>query len=150
MTTALFTKKNPYHFTLLLLITMIFSACSPNKIFRTSDDIRQLPLQAYMEKMQKETDHYLIDVRTAFEYKKQHLQGATNISFVNFKFKREINKLDRNKTVFIYCETAHRSPYAAKKLNKMGFKKIFDLEGGYKSYRKSLENEQLQNSPGKD
>jgi rhodanese-related sulfurtransferase len=40
--------------------------------------------------------------------------------------------------VFIYCETAHRSPMAARKLRRIGFVEITDLKKGYKPYRKSL------------
>lgn len=124
-----------------ILFTCVFlcSCRSPNKIFHTSEDIQQLPLDAYIEALQGDPNHYLIDVRTPFEHRSQHLEGATNISFIGFKFGKEIDKLDRDKTVFIYCETAHRSPYAAKRLKKMGFTRIIDLAGGYRTYRKLVE-----------
>jgi phage shock protein E len=141
MITATMPYKYSYHFAVLMVLVTIYAGCAPNKIFHKSAHIQQLPLETYLETLEKDTNHYLIDIRTAFEYKKQHLEEATNISFVNSKFKRELNKLDRDKTVFIYCETAHRSPYAAKKLSKMGFSKVIDLQGGYKSYRKKVKNE---------
>ncbi len=150
MTTVTLPHINAYHFGILMLLVMICASCAPNKIFHTSENIQQLPLETYLETLEQDTNHYLIDVRTAPEYKKQHLEEATNISFVNFKFKRELDKLDRDKTVFIYCETAHRSPFAAKKLSKMGFKKVIDLEGGYRSYRKKVLKENARETSTED
>jgi thioredoxin len=39
-------------------------------------------------------------------------------------------KLDKTKPVFVYCKTSNRSPQAAAKLEELGFKSIYNLEGG--------------------
>lgn len=124
---------------LLALYLFLVSGCSPGKVFHTSEDVRQLPLVDYLSALQSDTNCYLIDVRTPFEYQSQHLDQAINISYIGFNFRKKLAKLDRNKTVFLYCETAHRSPYAAKRMQKMGFKRIVDLAGGYKSIRNKVE-----------
>ncbi|MEM7039694.1 MAG: rhodanese-like domain-containing protein, partial [Bacteroidota bacterium] len=38
--------------------------------------------------------------------------------------------------VFIYCETAHRSPVAAKKLHRVGIRPVYDLKGGFRKWEK--------------
>jgi len=85
----------------------------------------------YKEKLAAYDDAYLIDVRTSFEHNRGYIKGATNIGFIGFSFSNEVDKLDRDKPVFLYCQTAHRSPFAAWKLHSMGFNQIFDLKGGF-------------------
>ncbi len=110
---------------------------SCKSIYR-SENVSQLPPDQYFEKMENTPSFQVIDVRTKMEYKKQHLENAQNASLLSFRFKKKVKDLDRSKPVFIYCETAHRSPMAARKLRRMGFVEITDLKKGYKPYRKSL------------
>jgi rhodanese-related sulfurtransferase len=42
--------------------------------------------------------------------------------------------LDKNKPVLVYCAAGGRSASAAKDLKKAGFKKVYDLEGGYDAW----------------
>ena len=51
-----------------------------------------------------------------------------------------MSKLDKSKELYIYCRSGNRSGKAAKKLGKMGFAKVYDLEGGIINWnKKSLE-----------
>lgn len=79
----------------------------------------------------------LIDVRTPGEFNKGHIEGAININFLGTGFKKTVRKLDADKPVFVYCQTAHRSPMAAKRLYKSGFSFVHDLEGGFKLWKES-------------
>lgn len=96
----------------------------------------------YINKIKQTNDLIIIDVRTAAEFEKGHYPTALNFNLIKTKqFKAEIAKLDHSKTVFIYCETAHRSPFATKFLKQEGFTKIYDLEKGYSQIRnKSSQN----------
>ncbi len=122
-------------FSSLLLLAFVFSSCQFKKVYEVPNTAL-LPATAYLEKLEESEDYYLIDVRSPFEYKKKHLYGAENIPFTGAKFAQSIGELDKNKTVFIYCETAHRSPFAAKKLQEAGFKQIYDLKRGFRFWRK--------------
>ena len=100
------------------------------------EGVRQLPPQEYIRALELADDPYLLDIRTPLEFRKHHLEGAENINFLSFSFGKKIGRLDTTKAVFIYCQTAHRSPHAAKKLWKQGFRNIVDLKGGFKALRK--------------
>lgn len=113
----------------LSLLLVIFNSCSYQRIF-DSPTITQLSAEDYLAKIAATENSIVIDVRTSSEYEKGHLSNAINISYLN-DFKRETAKLDTNKTVFLYCQTAHRSPFATKILKKHGFTEIYDLEKGY-------------------
>ncbi|WP_406684383.1 rhodanese-like domain-containing protein [Seonamhaeicola sp. MEBiC1930] len=72
----------------------------------------------------------LIDVRTPEEYSEGSIDGAKNIDFHSNKFEEEIKKLDKNTPILLYCRSGRRSGKASKTLLELGFKKIYDLDGG--------------------
>ncbi|MGO3812396.1 rhodanese-like domain-containing protein [Mesonia sp.] len=77
----------------------------------------------------------LVDVRTPKEFKEGEIEEALNIDFLqNETFTTQFEKLDKEEPVYIYCRSGNRSGKAAKQLEKMGFKEIYDLEGGYMNY----------------
>ena len=80
----------------------------------------------------------LIDVRTVKEYKTGFIDGAILIDFLQTEqFKKQIELLDKNKSVYIYCRSGKRSAKASELFIKQGFTKVYDLSGGYKSWVKN-------------
>jgi rhodanese-related sulfurtransferase len=91
------------------------------------------------KEMQKliETDSVqLIDVRTPNEYNEGHLNNAKNIDFLSSTFSNDINILDKEKPVFIYCHSGNRSGKSVKFFLNAGFTKIYDLDGGIVRWRR--------------
>ena len=72
----------------------------------------------------------LLDVRTDAEFASGHLNGATQIDFYRDDFEEAIARLDKNQPVFVYCRSGNRSGKAAKQMKAMGFKEVYNLEGG--------------------
>jgi rhodanese-related sulfurtransferase len=130
---------NRYSPFLILFLVSAAMGCS-KKVYR-QESVVQLPVEEYLSKMAEEEHYYLLDIRTGLEYKSNHIEGARHINFLSFSFGKKIAELDTTKTVFIYCQTAHRSPLVAKKLWKKGFRKIVDLEGGFRKYKKYKKKE---------
>jgi thioredoxin len=79
----------------------------------------------------------LIDVRTPQEFEKYRITSAKNIDFRSPDFRKEIEKLDKNKPVLIYCLAGPRSKSAAAVFQEAGFKTIYDLEGGINAWSKA-------------
>lgn len=77
----------------------------------------------------------LVDVRTATEFKQGAIKKAKNIDVLSSSFLSKVNKLDKNKPVYLYCRSGNRSQKALKILKKNGFKEIYDLEGGYINWK---------------
>lgn len=100
------------------------------------ETVEQLPPAEYLARLKAVDNAYLLDIRTGGEYRRRHLEGARNINFLSFSFRKKIAALDSSRTVFIYCETAHRSPFVARRLWKEGFRNIVDLEGGHRALRR--------------
>lgn len=74
----------------------------------------------------------LVDVRTAQEFNQGAIENALNIDFFEQDtFAENFSKMDKEQPVYIYCRSGNRSHQSAKKLDSLGFKKIYDLRGGY-------------------
>lgn len=82
-------------------------------------------------------DHYLIDVRTPGEYNRSHMDAARNYDFFAFHYGEDVDTLDRGRTAFVYCQTCHRSPFAARIMKHKGFRCVYDLRGGYAAWQKA-------------
>jgi rhodanese-related sulfurtransferase len=75
-------------------------------------------------------DFVIIDVRTAPEFSSGHMENDINIDIYKTDFKSSISALDRNSKYLIYCQTGIRSAQAARIMDDLGFKEIYDLNGG--------------------
>lgn len=77
-------------------------------------------------------DIQLIDVRTPEEFEAGHIPKAININVLNPEdFQSQVECLDPEKPVYLYCKLGGRSKRAAKELEQMGFTQLYDLRGGY-------------------
>jgi rhodanese-related sulfurtransferase len=72
----------------------------------------------------------LVDVRTHNEVAQGRIANAKNINIADADFKAKMNQLDKSKPIVVYCGVGARSSRAAKILTEMGFKQIYDLQGG--------------------
>lgn len=79
----------------------------------------------------------LIDVRTPKEYKAGHLKNAQNIHLYDKDFEQRIDKLDKNKPVFVYCKVGGRSAEAVEIMQAKGFKNITELKGGIDAWQEA-------------
>jgi rhodanese-related sulfurtransferase len=77
----------------------------------------------------------ILDVRTQSEYEQGHIHNAQIIDYYSNDFKSKLETLDKSKPVFVYCAAGSRSAGAAKILSSMGFKEIYDMQGGFNSWK---------------
>lgn len=87
-----------------------------------------------METLLNLEDVQLVDVRTNEEHSKGHLANSQNIDFNSPTFDEDIVKLDKEKPVLLYCQRGGRSAKCAEKMQEAGFKKIYDLKGGFSKW----------------
>ena len=78
--------------------------------------------------------HDVVDIRRPEEFEAGHLEMAKNINFLADDFIKNISQLDKSKPLLIYCRSGNRSGRASKLMDSLGFKKIYDLKGGYLSW----------------
>lgn len=74
----------------------------------------------------------LMDVREDHEWQKDHAAGAVHLG--KGILERDLENLypDKNTEIIMYCGGGFRSALTADAAQKMGYKKVFSLIGGYK------------------
>ena len=72
----------------------------------------------------------LIDVRTVEEFQSGHILGAINIDFLSLDLLDEINEIDTNSNLIIYCRTDNRSRKSAKILADNKYKNVYVIKCG--------------------
>ncbi|MFC0606013.1 rhodanese-like domain-containing protein [Winogradskyella pulchriflava] len=82
-------------------------------------------------------DVQLVDVRTPEEHDEIRIANSQNIDYSSPTFEEDIDKLDKEKPVILYCKGGNRSAKCAKKLKDAGFEKIYELEGGISKWKHS-------------
>ncbi len=115
---------------LYLLLLIAFSSCKEAESSKITV-ITPEEMQSFLEA----DNVQLIDVRTQDEYNKGHIKGAQNINFFSPTFFDDISKLDKEKPVYLYCNSGKRSAKCAEKMIEIGFVKIYDLEGGFSKWK---------------
>jgi len=106
------------------------NGCKANK------NVETVSPQEFRQRLTKDSTALLIDVRKPDEYAAGHLQGATLINWLDRKmFEEEAAKLDKGKTLYVYCRSGRRSGEAANYLGGLGFK-VVDMQGGYLAWTK--------------
>ncbi len=78
----------------------------------------------------------ILDVRTLTEFKNGHIYDAVNMNVDDPSFAIQIQSLDKNSPVAVYCRSGIRSLHAAKILEENGFQIIYNLEGGLNQWVK--------------
>lgn len=108
-----------------------------------SKDIQVISPQEVRDAVYDDNSHQLIDVRTVDEFKEGHLKNAQNICVTDGDFEENVAKLDKDQPVYLYCRSGKRSAKAAEILKDLGFKEIYDMDGGilnWKSENLEIEN----------
>jgi phage shock protein E len=114
---------------LLLAVVMAVLSCTV-----TSDAQQKVQAPEFEKLMAADKSAQIIDVRTPEEFISGHLPGARNINVSDSGFKSQVNTLDKTKTVLVYCASGVRSTNAAEQMKKMGFSKVYNLDGGIRSW----------------
>jgi rhodanese-related sulfurtransferase len=94
------------------------------------------------EKMIKEDGNaVLIDVRTLMENRMLRIPNSLLIDITSPFFISEIDKLDRNKNYYLYCQRGNRSLHAGSQMLKMGFKMVCHLQPGIIGWKGETEQD---------
>ena len=126
---------------LLIILSIGFVSCAQNtksetNTIETKGDI-VVSLISPNDLNAKLGNIQLIDIRTPEEYAGGHLVNSVNINFYDATFADDMNKLDKNNELYIYCRSGGRSGKASKQLEKMGFTRVYDLQGGIINWNKN-------------
>ncbi|MDB4443073.1 rhodanese-like domain-containing protein [bacterium] len=122
----------------LLLLTTISCAQVPgdkpkvnNKDFdkKISKTISfTIPILGVDELKKIQDDVVLLDARRQNEFKVSHIKGAKRIGYKKIEG-TELEGIDKDEQIVVYCSIGYRSEKVGEKLKKMGFKNVYNLYG---------------------
>lgn len=104
-------------------------------MFTRNRDSKQNNIDYESAKMilRNDKDAILLDVRSPQEYKETHLEGSINIPIYNIEEKSKEMIPNKENIVIVYCQSGGRSGKAVKILEKQGYSKLYNIEGGLDS-----------------
>lgn len=120
---------------LMLSVLTLFACSNESKQGQVTSKV--VSAEELQKLKSEKTDLQLIDVRTISEYKVGHLSGATLIDYYKSDFKSQLEKLDKEKPIAVYCAVGIRSNGTLRILKRLGFKEAYDLAGGIEAWSRA-------------
>ena len=89
-----------------------------------------LDYKEFVQKAKEDTNGVIIDVRTAEEHLTTNIPGSKVMDYLDRELADKLEVLDKSKSYYVYCRTGRRSLRVCVILRNLGFKEIYNLEGG--------------------
>jgi phage shock protein E len=77
----------------------------------------------------------IVDVREQEEWDEEHIPNATHLSRGTIELDIEEKVPDRNAMIICHCGGGGRSALTAESLQKMGYKNVRSMAGGFKAWK---------------
>ena len=77
-------------------------------------------------------DYHLLDVRSAEDFEIGHIPGAVNIPLPQLRSR--LKEIPKDKKIAVYCKVGMTSYLATRILMQNGFKKVYNLSGGWTTW----------------
>ena len=100
-------------------------------------DVQEISVTDLKMFKEKDLDFALIDVRQPEDWQKGTIPEAVTISRGVLELNIDQVTTDKDKKIVLYCGGGSRSALAAYMLQKMGFRNVLSLAGGYRAWKES-------------
>lgn len=95
----------------------------------TKDDWNYITPVDFYEKYYNKNP-FIVDLRQKKDFQEFHIKGAHNIFWLDLMKPENLNKLPKNKTIFLICYVGHTSSQAMVLLKLLGYK-VVSIKFGY-------------------
>lgn len=116
-------------FKLFMVMSVFLLTSGTSELMAQDAQVKNVSAEDF-NKIIKEGNGQLVDIRTPQEYNAGHIKDAIMIDFYSPEFKNKMAQLDKNKPLYIYCRSGNRSSHATTLLQQFGFKEIVNLKNG--------------------
>lgn len=116
----------------------ITSAAFEEKYNKTEKQVKEIGFKLVLEEINND-EVLLLDVRNEDEVPKISLKNQIQIPLPHLE--KEIEKLNKNQTIYIFCQSGVRSKIAAELLQKHDFKNVKSIAGGALAIKQLLATE---------
>ena len=95
--------------------------------------VKEITVDEARERFAKNPNALLLDVREDHEWEKQHAAQAVHLGkgILERDLERTVPEFDRE--IIMYCGGGYRSVLTASVAQKMGYRNVYSLIGGYKA-----------------
>ena len=99
--------------------------------------VKEITIEEARERLKKNPQAVLMDVREDDEWKKEHAAEAVHLG--KGILERDLEEMfpDTKQEIIMYCGGGYRSVLTAHVAQKMGYKNVYSLKGGYKGLVKA-------------
>jgi phage shock protein E len=98
-------------------------------------EVREIPTETLREMKTAGEDFSLIDVREPEDFQKGTIPGAATIPRGVLEINIDRVTTDKDRKIVLYCQSGGRSALAAYMLQRMGFRNVVSLAGGYNQWK---------------
>ena len=95
-------------------------------------NVKEITIEQARERLSKNPRAVLMDVREDSEWEKEHAAEAIHLGKGILERDLEQKFPDQNQEIIMYCGGGFRSALTAEVAQKMGYKNVYSLMGGYK------------------
>jgi rhodanese-related sulfurtransferase len=99
--------------------------------------IRECTVSDVQKRLESGEKFALIDVREESEFAKGHLPGAIHLGKGIIERDIEARFSDPETPMVLYCGGGYRSALAADNLQKMGYKNVISMDGGWRGWNEA-------------
>ena len=118
---------------------LFFMALSFLCLFSCSAGYKNLDVEQFASAVKEGA--CILDVRTPEEFAEGSIPGAVNVDWNGEDFLAKVDAIfDASDPLYLYCRSGRRSAAASKALSKAGYKKVFNLTGGYNAWTEAGKN----------
>src|SRR6476620_2221587 len=96
--------------------------------------VREVSVDDVKAKLDRGEQFVLVDVREESEWAKGHLPGAIHLGKGIIERDIETKVPDANQEIILYCGGGYRSALAAENLQKMGYRNVKSMDGGWRGW----------------
>lgn len=100
--------------------------------------VTTLDAATYAAQRERLPPHVLLDVREREEFEAGHVAGAEWLGKGILERDIESRHPDRDTRLYLYCGGGYRSILAAEALQRMGYRAVVSLDGGWKALKDLL------------
>ncbi len=116
--------------TLLVLIALLVGNIVTDKL-KKYEDIDANAATSLMD----DDNLIILDVREQKERKAGYIDNDIHIPLS--KVKSQLDKLDKNKTILVYCRSGSRSAHIAGLLTRNEYENVYNLKGGIQAWKRA-------------
>jgi rhodanese-related sulfurtransferase len=118
-----------------ILFSIVLLSCSAQDKGANSEKYRDVSNDEAKELMAIYQNLQIIDVRQNAEVAGGMIDGAVQMDISKPAFYEQIETLDKNAPVLVYCAAGGRSKTAQEIMQENGFKEVHNLKRGYGSWK---------------